>query len=161
MDTSAFRKATVKLNPETTLFIVSSKSFTTQETLSNAKKALAWLGHPDRYHQHVIAVTAYPHRAKEMGIHHVLPMWEWVGGRYSVCSAINLITCIAVGFENFCAFLAGANSMDEHFRRAPFAQNLPVLLALLGIWNNNILKIHTLLLLTYAQALRFFVPQQI
>src|SRR3990167_5699585 len=76
MDTSAFRKATVKLNPETTLFIVSSKSFTTQETLSNAKKALAWLGHPDRYHQHVIAVTAYPHRAKEMGIHHVLPMWE-------------------------------------------------------------------------------------
>lgn len=158
MDTHAFSKGTVNLNPETTLFIVSSKSFTTQETLCNAKQALAWIGQHENSGQHFIAVTAFPQRAKDIGINQVLPIWDWVGGRYSVCSAINLITCIAVGFDNFCELLEGANSMDDHFRRAEFSQNLPVILALLGIWNNNILKIHTLLLLTYAQELQLFVP---
>ncbi len=158
MDKTAFSKGTAHLNPETTLFIVSSKSFTTQETLCNARQALAWIGQPYHHEKHFIAVTAYPERALEFGIHRVLPIWDWVGGRYSVCSAINLITCIAVGFDHFCELLAGANRMDEHFRRAEFSQNLPVLLALLGIWNNNFLKIHTLLLLTYAQSLQLFAP---
>ncbi|OGV42123.1 MAG: glucose-6-phosphate isomerase [Legionellales bacterium RIFCSPHIGHO2_12_FULL_42_9] len=158
IDVNAFSKVVVNLNPETTLFIVSSKSFTTQETLFNAKKALAWIGQHENSDNHFIAVTAFPNRAKEIGINQVLPIWDWVGGRYSVCSAINLITCIAIGFDNFCAFLEGANSMDEHFRLAPFAQNLPVLLALLGIWNNNVLKIHLLLLLSYAEVLKLLVP---
>ena len=158
IDTNTFSKVALNLNPETTLFIVSSKSFTTEETLFNAKKALAWIGRHENSDKHFIAVTAFPNRAKEMGINRVLPIWDWVGGRYSVCSAINLITCIAIGFDHFCAFLEGANSMDDHFRSAPFTQNLPVLLALLGIWNNNILKIHTLLLLSYAEVLRLFVP---
>ena len=158
IDTNAFRKGTRCLNPETTLFIVSSKSFTTQETLYNAKQALAWMGKPHHMDKHFIAVTAYPERAKAFGINQVLPLWDWVGGRYSVCSAINLITCIAIGFDNFSALLEGANGMDEHFSHAEPAQNLPILLALLGIWNNNFLKTQTLLLLTYAQELELFAP---
>ncbi|MDX2346888.1 MAG: glucose-6-phosphate isomerase [Legionella sp.] len=155
-DPDAFTRATQHLNPETTLFIASSKSFTTAETLYNLKQAITWINKPHALKQHFIAVTASPEKAAAFGIQHILPIWDWVGGRYSVCSAINLITCIAIGFEAFTELLHGAASMDAHFCDAPFEENLPVHLALLGIWTNNFLNIHQLLLLTYGQNLDYF-----
>lgn len=157
-DPNSFKNAVEKLSPETTLFIISSKSFTTQETLYNAQKAMDWIGASNDQSQHFIAVTAYTEKARCFGITTVLPIWEWIGGRYSFCSAINLISAIAIGFENFSKLLAGANSMDKHFQESHFSSNLPVLLALLGIWNNNFLHIHNLLFLTYTQHLEHFVP---
>ncbi|CEK10261.1 glucose-6-phosphate isomerase [Legionella hackeliae] len=158
VDPNALKYVTHNLKPETTLFIVSSKSFTTKETLHNAKKALSWLNNPSHMDKHFIAVTANVRKAKENGFNNVLPIWEWVGGRYSLCSAISLITSIAIGYEQFSQLLAGAHSMDNHFQNTPFTKNLPVLLALLGIWNNNFLHIHNLLILVYAQQLEYFVP---
>ena len=158
-DPHAFRTAVKNLQPDTTLFIVASKSFTTQETLFNARKAKAWIGDdPRRIAQHFIAVTANIQKAQQFGISTILSMWDWVGGRYSLCSSVNLITAIAIGFEGFNQLLAGARSMDEHFRYTDFSQNLPVLLGLLGVWNNNFLNIHQLLILTYSQLLKKFVP---
>ena len=157
-DPSSFNQTVEKLTPETTLFIISSKSFTTQETLYNARKAMAWIGSAQHHKQHFIAVTAQVQKAHEFGITNVLPIWDWIGGRYSLCSAINLITAIAIGFEQFNQILAGANSMDKHFQASDFATNLPVLLALIGIWNNNFLHINNLLMLTYTQHLEHFVP---
>ncbi|QDP72356.1 glucose-6-phosphate isomerase [Legionella israelensis] len=157
-DPNGFENTIKKLNPESTLFIISSKSFTTQETLYNAKKATAWIGNPKYFDRHFIAVTAKPDKAHQFGIENILPIWEWVGGRYSLCSAINLITAIAIGFEHFNELLAGARSMDEHFCNSEFTYNMPVLLALLGIWNINFLHINNLLILNYAQQLEFLVP---
>lgn len=157
-DPHSFKHTIEKLRPDTTLFIISSKSFSTQETLYNTQKAMDWIGSPQYYNRHFIAVTAHSDRAKTFGIHNVLSTWDWVGGRYSFCSAINLIGAIALGYEQFSQILAGANQMDRHFRESDFANNLPVLLALLGIWNNNFLHINNLLFLTYSQRLDFFVP---
>jgi glucose-6-phosphate isomerase len=156
-DPASFRQTVSRLRPETTLFIISSKSFTTPETLYNAKQALAWVGKQDSA-KHFIAVTAHPNKARAFGINTVLPLWDWIGGRYSFCSAINLITAIAIGYDHFAELLAGANSMDKHFEYSPFESNLPVLLALLGIWNNNFLHLHQLVTLTYSQHLDLFVP---
>ncbi|MDP3268684.1 MAG: glucose-6-phosphate isomerase [Legionella sp.] len=155
IDSYAFDRTISKLSPETTLFIISSKSFNTKETIINAKKALNWIK-TDKIDHHFIAVTANPEKAYALGIHHVLPIWDWVGGRYSLCSAINLITCIAIGFELFSELLAGAHAMDEHYRTTSFRQNVPVLLALLGIWNNNFLNLNQLLILTYGYRLDYF-----
>ena len=158
VDPNGFKQAVASLNPETTLFIIASKSFTTEETLFNAQKAVAWIGHHQRVAQHCIAVTANIEKAQQFGIKTILPIWDWVGGRYSLCSAINLITAIALGYDVFSQLLAGANSMDIHFRDTDFKSNLPVISALLGIWNNNFLHRHSLLILTYAQQLEQFVP---
>ncbi|KTC89736.1 glucose-6-phosphate isomerase [Fluoribacter dumoffii] len=158
IDPHAFSRVTAKLNPETTLFIISSKSFTTPETLSHFQKALAWIDHEQKFNQHFIAITANVKKAEEMGFKTILPIWDWVGGRYSFCSAINLISCIAIGFEHFSEILAGAHSMDMHFCSEHFTKNLPVLLALLGIWNINFLNINNLLVMTYTQDLQDFVP---
>lgn len=146
------------LNPETTLFIVASKTFTTQETLCNASTAREWLAQKMKIKQvvkHLIAVTANPERAVDFGIDasNVFPFWDWVGGRYSLWSAIGLAIAIAIGADNFCEFLAGAYAMDEHFRRAPFTKNMPVILALIGIWNNNFLGAKTQAILPYDQYL--------
>jgi glucose-6-phosphate isomerase len=157
-DPDTFKRTVLKLNPATTLFIVSSKSFTTQETLFNMKQAMDWIGSRDAFEQHFIAVTAYPKKAHAFGIQQVLPLWEWVGGRYSVCSAVNLMTMIAIGPDKFKAFLAGAHAMDEHFKNTSFDKNLPVLAALLGIWNTNFNNIHTLLMLVYSSRLEPLVP---
>lgn len=158
VDPDAFSTAVEKLSPETTLFIISSKSFTTKETLYNAQKAITWLGKDHNIDEHMIAVTANIQNACDYGIKHILPIWEWVGGRYSACSAINLITAIAIGYEQFSNLLIGANKMDVHFREADFNSNLPVLLAMLGIWNTNFLHIDNLLFLTYSKHLEYFVP---
>ncbi|EHL31511.1 glucose-6-phosphate isomerase [Legionella drancourtii LLAP12] len=137
MDPKAFSRVSAKLNPETTLFIISSKSFTTPETLYNMEKAFAWMNQKQHFDKHFIAVTANVKKAQEYGFNHILAIWDWVGGRYSVCSSINLITCIAIGFEQFSEMLTGAKMMDEHFRTAAFPENLPILLGLLGVWNIN------------------------
>jgi glucose-6-phosphate isomerase len=157
-DPYSFEQTVARLHPETTLFIISSKSFTTRETLYNAQKAMSWIGSPNGHKNHFIAITAQIEKAHEFGVTTVLPIWDWVGGRYSFCSAINLIGAIAIGFEQFGQILSGANSMDEHFQNSDFSCNLPVILALMGIWNNNFLHIHNLLVLTYAQNLEYFVP---
>jgi glucose-6-phosphate isomerase len=157
-DPKSFKTTVKKLNPETTLFIVSSKSFTTYETLYNARKALEWVGNPLHRDKHFIAITANVERAKEFGIANVLPIWDWVGGRYSLCSAINLITCIAIGYDSFSELLAGAHSMDTHFFQSELRENMPVMLALLGIWNINFLQASSLLMLVYARQLELLVP---
>lgn len=157
MDPQGFEKAVAGLNPETTLFIISSKSFTTQETLFNTKKAFAWIAKPEHHHRHFIAVTANTRNANALGIENVLPIWQWVGGRYSLCSAINLMTCIAVGYEHFSEMLAGAHDMDQHFQNSDLHENIPVVMALTGMWNINFLQIPSLLLLVYANQLEKLV----
>lgn len=152
-----FEQTVKTLRPETTLFIISSKSFTTPETLYNARKAFDWIGRQPNAQQHFIAVSANVEKAHQFGIQTVLPIWQWVGGRYSFCSAINLISAIAIGYERFAQLLSGAYDMDRHFLQEDMPSNLPILLALLGIWNNNFLDIHHLLLLTYGTPLNQFV----
>lgn len=154
----SFERTVSKLKPETTLFIISSKSFTTNETIYNAKKAMAWIGKQNQLTQHFIAITTNVKKAEQLGISNVLPIWDWVGGRYSFCSAINLITCIAIGYDAFMELLAGANSMDNHFCNTELRQNMPIMLALLGLWNINFLHIHNLLILVYARELELLVP---
>ncbi|MDF1678180.1 MAG: glucose-6-phosphate isomerase [Legionellaceae bacterium] len=138
------------LNAETTLFIIASKSFTTQETLYNTEKAIAWFNN-NPIENHFIAVTARMEKPSTLGIKTILPIWDWVGGRFSLCSAINLITVIAIGFEAFQELLSGAAAMDKHFLDAKFEQNIPIMLGLIGVWNNNFLDIQNLLILTYAK----------
>ncbi len=157
VDPRAFQEAIKNLNPETTLFIISSKSFTTYETLYNAKKAMDWFD-GQNIDNHFIAVTANRKKAEELGISNILPIWNWVGGRYSLCSAINLITCIAIGYNFFMEFLAGAHSMDLHFQKQDFHENMPVILGLLGVWNINFLSMSNLLIQVYGRQLELLVP---
>lgn len=158
LDPTEFQQIIATLQPETTLFIIASKSFTTPETMHNAQKAKQWIGLKPHAERHFIAITANQRHAENLGFKTILPIWDWVGGRYSLCSAINLITAIAIGYEAFSQMLAGAHSMDTHFLETDFSANLPVLLALLGIWNNNFLGAHNLLMLVYAQQLKYLVP---
>lgn len=164
MDAAHISEILRTLNPETTLFIVSSKSFTTPETCTNAQTAKQWLldagAHSTDIVQHFLAVTNQPEKALAFGIspEHILELWEWVGGRYSVWSAIGLPIAIAVGMENFENFLAGAHDMDKHFQTAPFEANMPVLMALLGIWYTNFWGAQTLAVIPYDHSLRSFPP---
>ncbi|WP_201501797.1 glucose-6-phosphate isomerase [Psychrobacter cibarius] len=148
------------LNPETTLFIISSKSFGTVDTLSNAKTALSWLlatakrraGTEDSVlRRHFIGISANSERMSAWGIHpeHQLQLWEWVGGRFSLWSAIGLAIAIRIGMAGFKALLAGAHSMDQHFAKAGFAENLPVLLGLLAVWNSTFLQVNAHTVLPY------------
>jgi len=152
------------LDARRTLFIVSSKTFTTQETLTNAASARRWLadqGVPEAgLAQHLVAITASPGKAAEQGY---LPercflFWDWVGGRYSLWSALGLPLAIGIGSAAFRALLAGGRAMDEHFREAPLAHNLPVRLALHGVWNRNFQHMPTQLIVSYASRLARFVP---
>ncbi|MCW9012853.1 MAG: glucose-6-phosphate isomerase [Gammaproteobacteria bacterium] len=150
------------LNPETTLFIVSSKSFTTQDTMVNAMTARKWLlrkiEDESELHRHFVAVTANIEAAMAFGIAeaNVFKMWDWVGGRYSMWSAIGLSIVIAIGSENFDALLQGAYAADQHFRHTPFEQNIPVIMALLGIWYNNFFGSEAIAILPYDQHLHRF-----
>jgi glucose-6-phosphate isomerase len=145
-------------DPERTLFIICSKTFTTLETRTNALAARAWvqgkLG-PGAVPDHFAAVSVNTKAMDEFGVHpdHRFAMWDWVGGRYSVWSSIGVSLAIAVGRGNFEAFLGGGAEMDRHFRSAPWAQNLPVLAAMLGVWNVNFLGLPTLAVLPYDQRL--------
>ncbi|WP_175252676.1 glucose-6-phosphate isomerase [Pseudomonas sp. BMW13] len=162
IDGSEFRELTARLDPETTLFIVSSKSFGTLETLKNTLAARDWylaMGGPEEeLHRHFIAVTSNREAAIEFGIgeENIFPMWDWVGGRYSLWSAIGLPIALAIGVSNFKELLAGAYAMDQHFTQAPLAENMPVLMALLGIWYSNFWGAQSHAILPYDHYLRNF-----
>ena len=147
------------LDPETTLFIVASKTFTTQETLVNARTARAWLleqaGDPAAVARHFVAVSTNAEAVRAFGIDtaNMFGFWDWVGGRYSLWSAIGLSIALYIGMDGFEALLAGAHAMDEHFRTTPLEQNLPVVLALLGIWYRNFFGAATHAILPYDQHL--------
>lgn len=148
------------LDPATTLVIVASKTFTTLETIANASAAREWLAGAigDRAGEHIAAVSTNIEGAGEFGVaaDRVFGFWDWVGGRYSIWSAIGLPLAIAIGAEDYRAFLAGAQAMDEHFKTAPLAENLPVLLGLAGIWRRNFMRWPTVALIPYDQRLEFF-----
>jgi len=162
VDGTDFFEATRDLDPGETLFIVASKTFTTQETMANARAARAWLLASVRDEsaiaKHFVAVSTNAAEVAKFGIDtaNMFGFWDWVGGRYSMDSAIGLSTMLAIGPEQFQAMLDGFHAMDEHFCSTPFAQNLPVLMALIGIWNVNFLGAHTQAVLPYVQYLKRF-----
>ena len=149
------------LDPRSTLFIVVSKTFTTQETMLNAETARNWLkanlGDDINLANHFAAVSSRPERAVAFGVSadRVFPIWDWVGGRYSLWSAVGLALMIAIGPHAFDELLAGAERMDEHFRTTPFARNLPVVMGLIGIWNTNFLGAATNAVLPYNESLKY------
>jgi len=162
VDATDFAEATRDLSPEETLFIVSSKTFTTLETMTNARTARSWLledlGDDHAVSRHFVAVSTNAREVAAFGIDtaNMFEFWDWVGGRYSMDSAIGLSTMLAIGPENFEEMLAGFHAMDEHFRTAPFDQNLPVLLGLLAVWYNNFFGAQTVAVLPYDQYLKRF-----
>jgi len=158
-----FVEATGDLAPAETLFIVSSKTFTTLETMTNAQSARNWLlrglgGDKSTVAKHFVAVSTNAQKVSEFGIDlaNMFGFWDWVGGRYSMDSAIGLSTMLAIGPDNFRAMLDGFRQMDEHFRSTPFERNLPVLMALLGIWYNDFFGAQTVAVLPYEQYLKRF-----
>lgn len=165
MDGSQLSDILHQLRPETTLFIISSKSFTTVDTLSNAETAKKWLINAlgesqSLFKNHFIGVSSNREKMDEWGIdpNHQLPLWEWVGGRYSLWSAIGLPIALTIGVEGFKALLHGGYLMDKHFKEAPFEENLPILMGLIGIWNSNFLDIQTHAILPYDGRLKYFAP---
>jgi len=152
-----------KLNPETTLFVIVSKTFTTQETLTNSETIRKWFlqsASQEDVAKHFVAVSTNIKNVTEFGINenNVFPMWDWVGGRFSLWSAVGLSISLAVGFDNFDKLLGGANKMDDHFKTADFDQNIPVLLALLSIWYNNFFGAESEALIPYTQYLQKLAP---
>ena len=162
VDGTDFVEAVRDLDPARTLFIVSSKTFTTAETMTNAHAARDWLlqslGDQKAVARHFVAVSTNTQEVTRFGIDtaNMFGFWDWVGGRYSMDSAIGLSTMLAVGSENFLAMLGGFHEMDEHFRTAPFERNLPVILGLLAVWYNNFFAAQTVAVLPYEQYLKRF-----
>lgn len=152
-----------KLNPETTLFVVASKTFTTQETLTNAETVRSWFlksANQSDVAKHFVAVSTNIEKVTDFGIatENIFPMWDWVGGRFSLWSAVGLTISLAVGFDNFEKFLAGAYKMDEHFRTEKFEKNIPVVLALLSIWYTNFFGAQSEAVIPYTQYLQKLAP---
>jgi glucose-6-phosphate isomerase len=150
-----------KLNPETTLFVVVSKTFTTQETLTNANTIKAWFlksASLEDISKHFVAVSTNIERARDFGISetNIFPIWDWVGGRFSLWSAVGLSISLSIGYENFNKLLLGANKMDTHFKTQAFNKNLPVIFALIGVWYNNFFKTETEVVIPYSQYLHKF-----
>ena len=163
VDATDFVEAVRDLDPGETLFIVASKTFTTLETMTNARAARDWLlagsgGDAKAVARHFVAVSTNAAKVAEFGIDtaNMFGFWDWVGGRYSMDSAIGLSTMLAIGPDHFRAMLGGFHAMDEHFRQAPFERNLPVLMGLLALWNNNFLGADTVAVLPYEQYLKRF-----
>jgi glucose-6-phosphate isomerase len=163
VDGTDFAEAVRALDPAETLFIVSSKTFTTLETMTNARTAREWLlngvkGEEGAIAKHFVAVSTNAKEVAKFGIDtaNMFGFWDWVGGRYSMDSAIGLSTMLAVGPDNFRAMLGGFHEMDEHFRTAPFEQNLPVLMGLIGLWYNDFFGAQTVAVLPYEQYLKRF-----
>lgn len=161
VDGDHFKEVIKNLNPETTLFVIVSKTFTTQETLSNANSIRDWFlksANQDDVAKHFVAVSTNIEKVQEFGIHpdNIFPMWDWVGGRFSLWSAVGLTIALALGFQNFDALLKGAHKMDTHFKQTPFNNNIPVLAALLTVWYNNFFKVQTEAVIPYTQYLNQF-----
>jgi len=151
------------LNPETTLFVIVSKTFTTQETLTNAQTIRTWFlqsASLDDIAKHFVAVSTNLQKVQEFGIsgENIFTMWDWVGGRFSLWSAVGLSICLGVGYSNFEKLLDGAFQMDEHFRNEPFEHNMPVVMALLSVWYNNFFGAESEALIPYNQYLKRLVP---
>jgi glucose-6-phosphate isomerase len=152
-----------KVNPETTLFVIVSKTFTTQETLSNAETIRSWFlqsAAQDDVAKHFVAVSTNIQKVTEFGINpdNIFPMWDWVGGRFSLWSAVGLSISLAVGFDHFDQLLEGAHEMDEHFKNETFENNIPVTLALLSVWYNNFFGAESEALIPYTQYLQKLAP---
>jgi len=150
-----------KVRPETTLFIIASKTFTTRETMMNAQSARAWFlakGRGDDLPKHFVAVSTNTEAVRKFGIDpaNMFPFWDWVGGRYSLWSAIGLPLALAIGFERFSEFLAGAYAMDQHFRTAPLECNMPVMMGMIGVWYRNFFNSTSLSIAPYHQDLGQF-----
>jgi len=151
-----------KVQPETTLFLIASKTFTTQETMANAHTARAWFleaaGEETAVAKHFAALSTNAEGVVAFGIDrdNMFEFWDWVGGRYSLWSAIGLSIALAIGYDNFVALLSGAHKVDEHFRTTPFARNIPVIMALLGVWYNNFFGAETHAILPYDQYMKYF-----
>jgi len=163
VDGTDFAEAVIDLDPAETLFIISSKTFTTLETITNAQSARAWLvnglgGDESAVAKHFVAVSTNAEGVGKFGIDtaNMFGFWDWVGGRYSMDSAIGLATMLAIGPENFRAMLDGFHQMDEHFRTTPFERNIPVLLGLLGLWYTDFFNAQTVAVLPYEQYLKRF-----
>lgn len=162
IDATHLAETLAELDPETTLFIIASKTFTTQETLLNARSARQWLinklGSEAAVAKHFVAVSTATQRVAEFGMDtaNMFEFWDWVGGRYSLWSAIGLSVAVALGMDNFEQLLTGAHQLDEHFRTTPFKKNLPVLLGLIDIWNSDFLGAPTQAILPYDFALELF-----
>lgn len=145
IDGTHIAEITRECDPETTLFIIASKTFTTQETITNAESAKAWfLGHAgagaqDAVKKHFVALSTNEEAVTRFGIgaENMFAFWDWVGGRYSLWSAIGLSIALVIGYDNFEALLRGAHGMDRHFKEAPLEKNLPVLMAVIGLWYND------------------------
>jgi glucose-6-phosphate isomerase len=158
IDTAHVNEVLKQIDPEASLFIISSKSFTTLETITNAKTLKLWLQSqiPNKnINKHFIAVTAARAKAEDFGVpsEQIFPVWEWVGGRYSIWSSIGLPLALLIGEENFLEFLRGANEMDEHFRHTDFEFNMPVIMALLGIWYINFFAANNHAIVPYSHQL--------
>jgi glucose-6-phosphate isomerase len=163
VDGTDFAEAVLGLDPAETLFIISSKTFTTLETITNAKSARAWLvkglgGNEKSVAKHFVAVSTNGPEVAKFGIdtRNMFGFWDWVGGRYSMDSAIGLATMLAIGPENFSEMLHGFHEMDRHFKTAPFERNLPVLLGMLGLWYTDFFGAQTVAVLPYEQYLKRF-----
>jgi glucose-6-phosphate isomerase len=163
VDGTDFAEAVLDLDPVETLFIISSKTFTTLETMTNAQTARAWSlaglgGDEQSVAKHFVAVSTNASEVRKFGIDttNMFEFWDWVGGRYSMSSAIGLSTMVAIGPDNFYALLSGLHQMDEHFRTAPFERNLPVLMGLLGVWYCDLFGVQTVAVLPYEQYLKRF-----
>lgn len=162
IDENHINNSLESLNPDTTLIIIASKSFTTQDTMVNAQTAKSWLMKKLKSEldlpKHLVAVTSNAEAAVQFGIarENIFKMWDWVGGRYSLWSAIGLSIVISIGSENFDALLAGAHDVDEHFKSAPLAENIPVIMALLGVWYNNFFGSESIAVLPYDQNMHRF-----
>lgn len=151
------------LDPETTLFVIVSKTFTTQETLTNAQTIRAWFlqkASQQDMPKHFVAVSTNLQKVQEFGISskNIFPMWDWVGGRFSLWSAVGLSICLAVGPAHFEQLLFGAHGMDVHFKESPFEQNMPVVMALLSVWYNNFFAAESEAIIPYSQYLQKLVP---
>jgi len=163
VDGTDFAEAVADLDPSETLFIISSKTFTTLETMTNAQTARAWSlagldGDEKSVAKHFVAVSTNTSEVRKFGIDtaNMFEFWDWVGGRYSMSSAIGLSTMVAIGPDNFQAMLSGLHQMDEHFRTAPFERNLPVIMGLLGVWYSDFFGAQTVAVLPYEQYLKRF-----
>ncbi len=161
IDASHLMETLRLVDPEKTLFIVTSKTFTTKETIANARSAKKWmqeqLGKKD-ISEHFIAASANIEEVNKFGIkqENIFPLWDWVGGRFSIWSSVGISFCIAIGFDNFNEMLKGAHSMDKHFCEAPLDQNMPAMLAMIGVWHRNFLKLPAISVTPYNQYLSHF-----
>lgn len=162
VDGTHIAEVTKKLNPETTLFIIASKTFTTQETITNAESAKAWFlktAKDEAYvAKHFVALSTNAKSVAAFGIdtENMFEFWDWVGGRYSLWSAIGLSIALYIGYDNYIELLSGAHAMDNHYKETPFSKNIPVILALLGVWYNNFYKAESHAILPYDQYMHRF-----